>query len=134
MRANRDGPYCPAGNVPHAVVTYAGRTATLSTCSGATLTVIEASLPRSACAWAVTPHVPVPRAEVNTPAAVIVPHAAGTLHRTTVSLVPVTVAASCTGSQANAFTGETALMTTPLSTVTTAWALAVEFVVLVATT
>ncbi len=102
--------------------------------AAATLTVIEASLPRSACAWAVTPHVPVPRAEVNTPAAVIVPHAAGTLHRTTVSLVPVTVAASCTGSQANAFTGETALMTTPLSTVTTAWALAVEFVVLVATT
>src|SRR6266851_3745660 len=142
------GPYCPAGNVPHAVVTFAanasaapgttvadaGRTATLSTRSSATLTVIVACLLRSACACAVTRHVPVTRAGVNTPAAVIVPHAVGTLQRTSVSLVPMTVAESCTASQAKAFTGETALMTTLLTTDTVAVSRLVGSATLVAMT
>ena len=68
----------PAGNVPHAVVTFAakacvaltpsdtdaGTIATLRTRSGATLTVIDAVFAASACAWAVITQLPEPRTDV----------------------------------------------------------------------
>src|SRR5439155_22213115 len=53
---------------------------------------------------------------------------------TPVSAEPVTVAVSATASHAKALTGEVAAILTPLSTVTTACAVAAAFVVLVATT
>jgi hypothetical protein len=134
--------------VPHAVVTFAanvcplpgakvadaGAIATLRTRSVATFTVMPATLPASAWAWAVTMQVPVPRNDVNTPAFETVPHEAGALQTMLVSLEPVTVAVSATASHAKALTGDVATIRTPLSTVTTAWAVAPGFAVLVATT
>src|SRR4051812_23629560 len=138
MPAAGRGGQPPAGKVPQAVVTFAanirappgpsvaaaGKTATLRTRSGATLTVIAAAWVTSACACAVTTHVPDPRKDVNAPEVVIVPQSAGTLQIIAVSPEPVTVAFNAVCSQAKALTGEVAAMRTPLSTVTMAWALA----------